>query len=58
MTETALATARKSGPIMIGWIAQATSLRLALGLTAVLALAIAVAAKAIEAPLRVAARTP
>jgi fucose permease len=46
-----------SGPIMIGWIAQATSLRLALGLTAVLALAIAVAAKAIEAPLRVAART-
>jgi MFS family permease len=46
-----------SGPILIGWIAQATSLRLALGLTAVLALAIAVAAKAIEAPPPVAAHT-
>jgi MFS family permease len=39
-----------SGPIMIGWLAQATSLRLALGLTAVLALVIAVAAKAARSP--------
>jgi MFS family permease len=37
-----------SGPIMIGWLAEATSLRLALGLTAVLALVIAAAAKTLD----------
>jgi MFS family permease len=34
------------GPIVIGWVAQATSLRAALGLVVLLALAIAVAARA------------
>jgi MFS family permease len=35
------------GPIIIGWLAQATSLRLALGLTVVLALVIAASARAV-----------
>ena len=35
-----------AGPIMIGWLAEATSLRLALGLVVVLALVIAVSARA------------
>jgi MFS family permease len=39
-----------SGPIVIGWLAHATSLRLALGITAVLAVVIAVAAKAVDPP--------
>ena len=34
-----------AGPIMIGWLAEATSLRLALGLVVVLALVIAVSAR-------------
>ena len=37
-----------SGPIIIGWLAQATSLRLALGITALLALVIAAAARAVQ----------
>jgi MFS family permease len=37
-----------SGPIVIGWLAQATSLRLALAITAVLALVIAAAARAVQ----------
>jgi hypothetical protein len=36
-----------SGPIAIGWFAQITSLRLALGITALLALIIAAAARAV-----------
>ena len=35
-----------AGPIMIGWLAEATSLRTALGLVVVLALVIAVSARA------------
>ena len=34
-----------AGPIMIGWLAEATSLRTALGLVVVLSLAIAVSAR-------------
>jgi MFS family permease len=37
-----------AGPIMIGWLAEATSLRTALGLVVVLALAIAVSARSCE----------
>jgi len=37
-----------SGPIMIGWLAEGTSLRLALGLTAILALVVAAAAKTLH----------
>jgi hypothetical protein len=37
-----------SGPIVIGWLAQATSLRLALGVTVALALSIAIAARAVQ----------
>jgi MFS family permease len=37
-----------SRPIMIGWLAEATSLRLALGLTAILALVVSAAAKTLD----------
>jgi MFS family permease len=37
-----------TGPIMIGWLAEATSLRLALGLSAILALVITAAAKILD----------
>jgi MFS family permease len=37
-----------SGPIVIGWLAEATSLRLALGITALLALVIAATARAVQ----------
>jgi MFS family permease len=37
-----------SGPIVIGWLAEATSLRLALGITALLALVITTAARAVQ----------
>jgi len=37
-----------SGPIVIGWLAEATSLRLALGITVLLALVIAAAARAVQ----------
>jgi MFS family permease len=39
-----------AGPIAIGWLAEATSLRVSLGLVVALALAIAVAARACAAP--------
>jgi hypothetical protein len=37
-----------AGPIMIGWLAEATSLRTALGLVVLLALAIAATAQAAD----------
>jgi hypothetical protein len=37
-----------AGPIMIGWLAEATSLRTALALVVVLALAIAVSARSCD----------
>jgi MFS family permease len=41
-----------AGPIMIGWLAEATSLRTALGLVVVLALVIAASARAAASPAR------
>jgi hypothetical protein len=37
-----------AGPIMIGWLAEATSLRTALWLVVVLALAVAASARSVE----------
>ena len=39
-----------AGPIMIGWLAEATSLRLALGLVVLLSLTIAACARVTGAP--------